>query len=282
MSEREMRLASLNGTELAYEVRGSGEPVLLVHGGIVADAMAPLLGQPALAAGRRLINFHRRGYGRSTRATGPVSVAQQADDCRALLRHLDVERAHVAGYSYGGTIALQLALDAPEVVGSLALLEPLVPGVPMDPAAQQYFMDALGTAFGRYGAGDRAGAIDAWAGGAFGSGYRSALEAALPGAFDGAVADADTLFQVEAATLQQWTLAREDAATITAPALLLSQADPSWAGFSATHDLLREWLPRAESILLRDATHLLMITRPREVAEALASFFAHHPLSGPG
>jgi pimeloyl-ACP methyl ester carboxylesterase len=277
MSTRAMQRANLNGAELAYEVRGAGEPVLLVHGGIVADAMAPLLDQPALA-GHRLISYHRRGYGQSARPSGPVSVGQQADDARALLRLLGIERAHVVGYSYGGTVALQLALDAPEVVHTLALLEPLVPGVPMDAAAQAYFMEALGSAFARYGAGDRAGAIDAWAGGAFGPGYRQTLEAALPGAFEVALADADTLFQVEAPTLQQWTLEREQAARVAVPALLVHHADPAWAGFTATVDRLRAWLPDSETAVIPDASHLLMIARPRAVAEALAAFFARHRL----
>ena len=188
----------------------------------------------------------------------------------------------MVGYSYGCTVALQLALDAPELVRSLALLEPLVPSAPMDAAAQQYFLTALGTAFARYGAGDRAGAIDAWAGGAFGPNYHRALEAALPGAFETAVADADTLFQVEAATLQQWQLTRDDAARIAAPVLLVRQADPSWTGFTATDDLLRSWLLGASGFLLPNATHLLMIAQPRETAEALADFFARSARAVPG
>jgi pimeloyl-ACP methyl ester carboxylesterase len=168
MSARQLELARVNNTELAFEVRGSGEPVVLIHGGIVADALALLLTEPALVPRYRLIHYHRRGYGQSARAQGAVSIAERAQDCLALMEHTDVSCAHVVGYSYGGTIALQLALDSPEAVQSLTLLDPLVPGVPMSEAGQQYFMGALNAAFAAYGGGDKAGAIDVWAKGALG------------------------------------------------------------------------------------------------------------------
>jgi pimeloyl-ACP methyl ester carboxylesterase len=111
----------VNGVELEYSVTGKGDPVLLIHGSILANAFAPLLSEPALKG--RLITYHRRGFAGSARATPPVTIADQAKDARRLLAALGVKRAHVVGHSYGGAIALQLALDAPDVVRSLALLE---------------------------------------------------------------------------------------------------------------------------------------------------------------
>ena len=274
-----MRGVTVDGTELAYEDRGSGEPVLLLHGSIVADAMAPLMAELALAGRYRLVRYHRRGYGRSARADGPVSVAAQAADALALLRHLGIATAHVVGYSYGGTVALQLAMDAPAAVHSLALLEPVVPGVPLPPEAERFLRDALGRAFERYAAGDAAGAIDAWASGAFGPDYREALEAAVPGAFLQAVADADAQFRVDAPSLQQWALTPETAARVAQATLLVTHADPAWAGFPATRDRLRAWLPRTETLTLADATHLLQMLNPRGAAEGLAAFLGRHPLT---
>lgn len=272
-----MDRARINGTELRFEVRGSGEPVMLMHPGILADAFVPLLAEEMLTERYLLISYHRRGYAGSTHPGGSVSIAQQAEDCRALMRHLGVERAHVVGHSFGGAIALQLALDTPDSVHSLALLEPIVPGALSNPA-QQYFLEAVGKAFGLYGAGDKAGAIDAWSRGAFGDQYRSVLDRVLPGAFEQAVADADALFQIEAPALQQWSFTREDAGRIEQPVLSVYHEDPVWSGFRETHELLVEWLPQAEIFVLPNATHLLQAMNPHGVAGALAEFFARYPL----
>src|SRR5918996_2043981 len=130
-----MDKAVVDGITLEHEVSGTGEPVVLIHGALIADTFRPLLAEPALAGRYRLIAYHRRGYAGSSRASGPISVARQAADCRALLRHLGVERAHVVGHSYGGIVALQLALDSPGVAHSLALLEP---GLMVGASAQGY------------------------------------------------------------------------------------------------------------------------------------------------
>jgi pimeloyl-ACP methyl ester carboxylesterase len=113
------------------QVQGSGESLVLIHGSIVADAFSPLLDEPSIADKYRVILYHRRGFAASSRATPGLTIRQQAADCRALIQHLQIPRAHVAGHSYGGAIALQWALDAPEDIHSLALLEPaLVNSVP--------------------------------------------------------------------------------------------------------------------------------------------------------
>ena len=120
-----------DGTEVEFEIVGSasGEPVVLIHGAFLATAYAPLCAEPLLAP-YKLIRYHRRGYAGSSHPSGPASIARQAADCRALLAHLGVERAHVVGHSSGGAIALRLALDFPEVVHSLVLLEPALMDVP--------------------------------------------------------------------------------------------------------------------------------------------------------
>ena len=119
-----MERAIVDDLALEYEVSGAGEPVVLVHGALIADGFRPLLAEPVLARGYRLIIYHRRGYAGSSRTPGSVTVSQQAADCRALLRHLGVERVHIVGHSFGGAVALQLSLDDPEAIHSLALLEP--------------------------------------------------------------------------------------------------------------------------------------------------------------
>lgn len=128
----------------------------------------------------------------------------------------------MVGHSHGGAIALQFALDAPDVVHTLALLEPAVLVV----EGAEEFLEGLGPAFGVYASGQNEGAIDflqrAW----FGPDYRSALEPVLPpGAFEQAAADADTFFGVEVSAHQEWAFTAEDAPRIGQPVLLVRGAD---------------------------------------------------------
>jgi pimeloyl-ACP methyl ester carboxylesterase len=184
-----------------------------VHGSIIADAFVPLLRQPTLAGSYRLVSYHRRGFAGSTHPDRPFSIAEQAADCRVLLRTLGIDRAHVVGHSYGGVIALQLALDAPEMVHSLALLEPPLLAVPSGPL----LMEAMGLLAALYQAGDKAGAVDAFQRSVMGPEYRVTLDAAVPGGFDQAVADADTFFAQELPALAEWRFTREDARGIAQP-----------------------------------------------------------------
>src|SRR5215210_8976539 len=85
--------AKLDGVELEYQVVGSGEPVLLIPPGPLADGFLPFLSEEALADRYRLIQYHRRGQAGSSQATPPVSYAEQAADATGLLSHLGVTRA---------------------------------------------------------------------------------------------------------------------------------------------------------------------------------------------
>lgn len=267
----------IDGRELEYEVRGAGEPVMLVHGGHIADAFAPLLAEPVLTERYRLVMYHRRGFAGSTHPDGPLSIAQQAADCRALMRHLGVPCAHVVGHSYGGAISLQLALGAPDAVHSLALLEPALRLIV--PSAQQ-FMEAMGPVLQMYAEDNKTGAVDGFLQAVVGPEYRSMLDRVLPGAFAQAVADADTFFRIELPALQQWSFTQAEAGRITQPILAVLGVDSHTLGPGCVevHQLVQAWLPQAEVFVLTGATHGLQIMNPRGMAEGLASFFARHPL----
>jgi pimeloyl-ACP methyl ester carboxylesterase len=265
--------ASLDGAELEYEVSGKGAPVVFIHGAFIADTFRPLLAEPSLAGRYRLILYHRRGYAGSSRASEPVSVAQQAADCRALLHHLGVERAHVVGHSYGGIVALQLALDTPGVVHSLALLEP---GLMVGTSAQGY-RESLARGAERYREAGTEIVVDEFLQARW-PGYRTILNHVLPGAFDQAVADAETWFEREASGQLAWRFGEAEVRRISQPTLsvLGGESDALWSRFGETHRLLLEWLPHAEGFVLPGTTHFMQIQNPRGMAEALAAFWARH------
>jgi 3-oxoadipate enol-lactonase len=110
--------------ELFYEEAGSGAPLLLLHGlGSSSRDWAPQI--QAFAPHYRVIALDARGSGRSRdlrHPAGPFSVSQFAADAAALLRHLGATPAHVVGLSMGGMIAFQLAVDFPEMVRTLSIV----------------------------------------------------------------------------------------------------------------------------------------------------------------
>jgi pimeloyl-ACP methyl ester carboxylesterase len=269
-----MQRVNLNGVDLEYGVQGSGEPLLLIHGSIFADAFFPLLAEPRIANSYRVISYHRRGFAGSTRARDPFTIGQQAADGRALLRHLGVERAHIAGHSYGAAIALQWACDAPTEVQSLALLEPpLFAAVPSGPT---FWEGIASVRQDMYDRGDKVGATDAFLTGVIGADYRQVIAQFLPpGAFELAVSDLDTFFQVELPALQRWRFTAEDAARLRQPVLSVVGTETAPI-FRESHQLVKQWIPQAEELVVPQATHGLQIMNPHAVADGLARFFARH------
>jgi uncharacterized protein (TIGR02118 family) len=274
------RRVAIDDTVLEYEERGSGEPVLLVHGSILADAFAPLLGESPLTERYRVISYHRRGFAGSARPEGEVSIARQAADARALLAHLGIARAHIVGYSYGGIIALQLAVDAPDVVHSLVQLEPPLLEVR---SGERFVATVFAPAVASYGVGDRAGAVDTVLRGVAGTRGIEALERAVPGALALAATDADTFFQTELPALKTWRFGAEEARSITQPVLTVWGADSDTVAptFNEGIALLRQWLPQAELLAVPEATHGLPFMNPGGLAVGLTAFFARHPLRPP-
>jgi pimeloyl-ACP methyl ester carboxylesterase len=279
MSSTLMELARVDGAELEFAVTGVGDPVLLIHGALIAEAYAPLCAEPALNSRYRLVRIHRRGYAGSSPVKAPFSLAEQAEDCRALLRHLGIERAHIVGHSSGAVIALRLALDAPEVVHSLVLLEPTLLDVPSGPL----LIEALGPVLEQYSAGDKEGAADSFARFVIGSDYRVWLDRLIPGAAQQVAGDADTFFGVELPSMQEWLFTRTDAGRISQPVLVVVGAESSstWPGWDEALERLREWLPQTEPFMLAGSNHALQEKDPRGVAEAMAPFLARHPIPVP-
>jgi pimeloyl-ACP methyl ester carboxylesterase len=105
--------------DLYYERHGEGPRLVLIHGafGTIESWFAELL--PALARHFEVVAVEMQGHGRTRDVARPLSYEDMAADTAALLDALDISRAHIVGYSMGGAIGLELALDRPELVDRL-------------------------------------------------------------------------------------------------------------------------------------------------------------------
>lgn len=268
-----MECLQIDDAQIEYEVRGQGEPVLLIHLSVIADGLAyPLFARPEIASRYQLIHFHRRGYGNSTLGSVPLTAAREAADAAALLRHLRIRRAHVVGHSFGGQIALQLAVDAPSLVHSLALLEPSLHAVQ---DAQDRLQQLFAPLIDAYRIGDKRKALELFSDRIFGPGWQAIVEQAVPGGIEQGVRDFDTFMQ-EQAPIQEWQFGPEQAAAISQPMLSILGVYTSpfmKAGRARLHDLF----PQVEDCDI-ESTHLLQMKEPAAVANGLAAFFSRHPI----
>jgi pimeloyl-ACP methyl ester carboxylesterase len=205
-----------------------------------------------------------------------VSVADHAADAAALLEHLEITRVHVAGHSSGGSIALELAFERPDLVHSLALLEPSIFSVP---SAQTLFESAA-PSLEAYRGGDRAAAIAGFLSVVSGLEWercRAVMDEHVPGSIAQAIEDADTFFGIELPSLGTWEFGAEQALTITQPVLSVLGSD-SHAVWVEVADLLRSWFPQVEEVTVDGVGHLLHMQRPASVVRSVGAFLRRHPM----
>jgi pimeloyl-ACP methyl ester carboxylesterase len=101
--------APVNGLKMYYEIHGTGDPLILLHGGVVGiTVFGPNL--DALSQKRKVIAVELQGHGRTSDIDRPLSYEAMADDIATLMKYLGIERADVMGYSLGGGVALQTAI----------------------------------------------------------------------------------------------------------------------------------------------------------------------------
>lgn len=111
----------VDGVNYYYEVRGSGPPLLLLHGGLGSiDMFAPVM--PALTAKHTVIGVDLHGHGRTALGDRPFTLQAQGDDMAAILSKLGYGKVDVMGYSMGGGVAFQFAAQHPDRVNKLVLV----------------------------------------------------------------------------------------------------------------------------------------------------------------
>lgn len=270
-----MERAKVNGVELEYEVTGKGEPLFLVSP-VVAAGFLPFVADRSLTDHFRVIRYHKRGWGGSTHTDGPASIEEHVADAAALLDHLEIDRAHIGGHSSGGAIALQLAVDHPDRVHTLVLLEPTLLTMP---SAQALFDDAA-PALEAYRAGDHEAAVVGFislVAGLNPQTCRAVVEEHVPGGMAQSIEDADTFFTRELPALSAWVFGADEAATISAPVLSVRGAATGrlWVEVG---DALRSWCPCVEDLVVEGVGHLLHMQNPAGVVSGVAAFLLRHPM----
>jgi pimeloyl-ACP methyl ester carboxylesterase len=266
--------ARLFDVTLEYRVSGKGDAVVLIHGGLFADGLEPLASSRILQARHRVLEWHRVGYAHSGPAAGQAAIAEQAAQLAQLLQLVDMPRVHVVGHSSGGLIALQFALDHPERVASLVLLEPAlsVPGVTSPGIAQ---------ALQAYERGDRLQAIDMFMRSVAGVSWRKDIEGEISQPFRRALPDAPAFFEHELPAVRAWQFDETDARRIAVPVLaVMGERSPQVSeNWPKRQQFLLAHLPDAEPFVLPGARHMMALQEGPVLAQRLGEFFALHPVT---
>lgn len=250
------------GVPLAYEERGTGAPVVLVHGtatdrSLWAETIA------ALGTGFRTIAYDRRAYGESgaPEPYGGTTVEEQAEDAAGLIEALGARRPVLCGHDLGAVVCLDLVRRRPDVVRAALLIEPPLHSL------SPHGAEVVGTL------------REAIEGGAREAGPAGAVEAFLLGtAGDGAIGwlgpqraaaarSAARAFAADLAAAPTWQFGRRDLRQVAVPLIVLagSRSAPVWRQIA---EELASMLPTAE---LRSchAGHLAPLEAPHEVAAAI-------------
>jgi pimeloyl-ACP methyl ester carboxylesterase len=254
--------------ELTYELRDGGERVVLIHASPFVSWYQPLTAKLREFA---TLTYRRHLHKPVDGGYRPLTVAEDATICARLMDHVGWPTAHLVGHSYGCLVALQVAIDSPDRVATVALLEPAARGI----SSSQQVIAALQPVFAAYRSGDTAGAVDGFLRHVCGDGYRTTLERAIPGAFSEALDEADLFFQAEMPAVQQWSFGAEDAPRVTQPVLNVRGTD-SAPRFIEGAELVQSWFPHAERLTVPSAGHLLMVQNPTALAKGLTDFFTRH------
>ena len=282
----EVKVVRAGDVELHYVEQGNGVPVIFVHGSVDDyRSFEPQL-EP-LSQRYRVISYSRRYNFPNARSvpSGSHSALVEAADLANLLKALGAYPAHVVGHSYGAYTALILAMKHPELVRSLVLAEPpLLRWLPGLPGGQRLYADFMNNMWDPTGREFRQGNPEQamrmtfdWFGR---NGY---LIDGKPARFDALPAETRDFVMQNALEWQALTtsadpfpmLERADVSAVKVPILLMSGQDTMRMNKRIDAELER-LLPKAETAVIRGATHEMWAEQPDACRARVASFFAKH------
>ena len=262
--------ARINGVEMAYDLRGAGQPLVMIHGAQGDQTMFSSFA-PGFARDYQVLTFDQRGSGLSEKPHSDYSIAQLADDTAALMDHVGFATADIIGVSMGGMIALEFALRHPQRVRKL-VLGCTTPG---GPQAIRIGGDAFTAAYSSkpMSSEERGRAL---AEAAFTKGYIEHHPELIP-----AMIEARRQRPLDPVALEGRLKAamRHDVydrlGQITCPTLVITGKDDALISWENSR-LLAERIPNAKLVLLEPAGHCFWLEQPEESHQAIARFLAVH------
>ena len=249
--------------------------IVLIHGGIIADANIPLVTfSDTLTKSYNILHYHRCGYGKSiNKKNDHTDILQHVEDCRGILDFLNIKKAHIIGHSIGGTIALQLASSYPDYIKSLILLEPAITGY--NEFTNEQVIQEFQPIIQKYDKGEKNEAIDIFMKTAIGTNYKEIIANVLPSnSFELAVVDAKTFFHEEIPAMKSWRFTKTQTKDLVDVPILHILGIPKTRKISIEREkLLNYWLPQTVTTSISNAPHMLQITHTKEVVQLIELFF---------
>lgn len=254
---------NVNGTEIYYETAGQGQPVLFIHGlGSSARDWEPQVKH--FTTKYQVITFDVRGHGQSDKPQGPYTIPLFAADTITLIKMLGLGPVHLVGISMGGMIAFQLAVDAPELVRSMTIVNSgpalIVRTLAERLSIWQRFIIVRLLGMRKMG--------EVLAKRLFPKDEHAAIRATFADRW----AENDQRAYLDAMrALVNWSVA-EHLPKITCPTLFLC-ADQDYSPTSLKEFYAKQ-MPHAELVVIADAHHAVPVEQPEEFNRAVDEFLA--------
>lgn len=263
-----MAIVNRDDVSIFYRDQGKGQSVLLLHGHTLDGRVFEGLASRLEAGGMRVIRPDLRGHGRSTRPPQGYHWVDHSADVEAVLDAAGIDQAAVVGFSLGGGIALEMALDRSGRVGKLVLMSPVMPDRPFEPVFMANLKAVASVA--------RTEGIQAAMEGPWMQSPLFAVSLEKPGvqeAVEGIVRDfpgAEYLAEARDRIERDWTVPQR-LGEITADTLVLV-GEREMPGFMAFAQEAAEGIPGARLEIIPDSGHLL----PLEAGDRVAAEILEH------
>ena len=259
--------AHVNGTSIYYEQKGRGFPIVLISGGGILDRRGWDEQFDLFSKDYRVIRYDVRGIGKSARPEGPFSHSK---DLYELLTFLKVKRAHVVGLSVGAAIAIDFAIEHPEIVDRLILASP---GLSSDSKSDAN-MKSLTVI---------AGLVKT-------NGIEHVIQLTLDAPFvlsKGNTAGREKVKQIyldnkdvfEAGfplyVLWQPVHEPENKLALIRGRVLIIRGDSDNAAYAVMTDKIQKGISQAKTVVIRGGTHFLNLEKPSEFNQAVLAFLGY-------